>query len=217
MFRLKNRNERVVIVTGGDLSDWEKGNILPNDKVIAVDYGLEWCFKNNIRPHFAIGDFDSVSSDFVTQIEQLEIELVILKPEKDETDTEAALLWVIKQKPDSIIILGGFGSRMDHSLANIHLLRLALQANVHCQLQNEHNSIQIIKSNTMIKREHYHYLSLLPLTEVVKGITLSGFKYPLNKATLNIGMTIGISNEWLSEEGHIELDSGELLIIRSKD
>ena len=51
------------------------------------------------------------------------------------------------------------------------------------------------------------------------GITLKGFKYPLNKKDITIGRESGlcVSNELTGEIGSIEFDSGILICVESKD
>ena len=61
------------------------------------------------------------------------------------------------------------------------------------------------------------YISLIPYTEKVTGITLSGFKYPLENETLKIGISRGISNELLEEEGLIHIEEGILIVCVSCD
>ena len=63
------------------------------------------------------------------------------------------------------------------------------------------------------------YVSLLPLTDIVKGITLKGFKYPLENYNMESGKssTIGISNELVNEEGFIDFKEGILILIESRD
>ena len=63
----------------------------------------------------------------------------------------------------------------------------------------------------------YKYISLLPLTTKVTGITLKGFKYLLENGTLKIGESIGVSNEQIEEEAIIEVKKGILVVIKSKD
>ena len=60
-------------------------------------------------------------------------------------------------------------------------------------------------------------LSIIPLTTTVEGITLKGFKYLLNNYILNLGQSIGVSNEQQKEEATIELKKGILIVIFSKD
>ncbi|MBW2178362.1 MAG: hypothetical protein JRH03_15750 [Deltaproteobacteria bacterium] len=52
----------------------------------------------------------------------------------------------------------------------------------------------------------------MPLINAVKGIMLTGFEYPLNNETLNLGTTRGISNVFKSDSGRIEFKKGKLLV-----
>ena len=65
--------------------------------------------------------------------------------------------------------------------------------------------------------EKYKYISLIPLTTQVTGVTLKGFKYLLQDATLTIGESIGISNEQIEKRAEIKLKDGILICIESKD
>ena len=84
-----------------------------------------------------------------------------------------------------------------------------------------YNRIKLIEgpSRYILKKEKvpYQYVSLIPLSAQATGIDLIGFKYPLNNATINLGETIGISNEIIEDIATISLVSGKLLMIFSKD
>ena len=69
----------------------------------------------------------------------------------------------------------------------------------------------------MTRDLYFEYISLVPFTDVVRGITLTGFIYPLQNATLRLGESIGVSNEQLEDSASIQVKSGILLFIKSKD
>ncbi|MNP55870.1 Thiamine pyrophosphokinase [compost metagenome] len=73
------------------------------------------------------------------------------------------------------------------------------------------------ESTMVVNHLGYTYVSLLPLTVEVTGITLDGFVYPLDNATLKLGQSLGISNKLSSDIGRVTVKSGSLLIIQSKD
>ena len=52
---------------------------------------------------------------------QSDIEIIKLKPEKDDTDTEAAVCFAAKKGIKEIDILGATGSRFDHAYACIKI------------------------------------------------------------------------------------------------
>ena len=115
--------------------------------------------------------------------------------------------------------MGALGRRMDHALANIHILKDALEANIPCQMIDEHNRIYLINKEMALEKDKVYgkYVSLIPLTSTVEGLTLAGFKYPLHDYTLPIGTSLGISNEIVTDTAHIEMKNGILIVIESRD
>ena len=61
------------------------------------------------------------------------------------------------------------------------------------------------------------YISFLPLTEDVRGITLRGFKYPLTDRDISIGTSLCISNELEQEEASITFREGVVVVVESRD
>jgi thiamine pyrophosphokinase len=142
-----------------------------------------------------------------------------LIPEKDDTDTEFAIREAIRRGADDITIVGGTGTRLDHVLGNVWLLGIGLEEGVSLQLLDEHNRIRLIDSPMILSREEQYgtYISLIPFSGEVRGVTLRGLKYPLNDYTLGGFCSLGISNEIVAEEAYIGFTAGLLLVIESKD
>jgi thiamine pyrophosphokinase len=63
------------------------------------------------------------------------------------------------------------------------------------------------------------YISFLPLTSEVTGVTLQGFVYPLKDYTLKAGIPRAISNELApgSQKGEVSFQEGILIVIESMD
>ena len=62
------------------------------------------------------------------------------------------------------------------------------------------------RERVMQKKEAFgDYISLIPYTEKVTGITLTGFYYPLDHAELTLGISLGISNELVDDVGVISM------------
>ena len=64
---------------------------------------------------------------------------------------------------------------------------------------------------------HFKYISFIPISTEVKGITLEGFKYPLTGCQIGLGSTRCISNELITDCGTFSFSEGILMIIRSTD
>lgn len=220
--------EKVLIVTGGTIVDDLAKEYLLNkhyDVIIAVDGGLEVVDRWDQMPQYIVGDFDTVSPDIIKEYKQLvgtgkEAPRVMeYDSAKDATDTEIALRFALERNPSFIHILGATGSRLDHTLANLHLLRLGLEYGIPIEIIDQVNKIYMIDDNhTLNKNKLYgKYVSILPFTEMVTNITLKGFQYPLKDKTLSLGESIGVSNEVIDEVASIEIGQGILIIIESKD
>ncbi len=218
---------KTLIVTGGNIEKElllktinETKNETKFENIIAVDNGLKILNEINIKPNHIVGDFDTVKSEILDLYkEDTSIKIHKFNPIKDNTDTDIAIRLAVEFKSDEIIILGAIGTRVDHLLGNIHVLKYALDSNIKCKIIDENNEIQLIDKTTIIKKKDItkKYISLIPLTEKVEHINLKGFKYELKNGTLAMGSSLGISNEISKEEAIIEFDNGILIMINSKD
>ena len=123
-----------LIVTGGKL---EKEFLLKTIKerefeiIIAVDNGLKILNEININPQHIVGDFDTVKREILEKYkENKSIKIHEFNPIKDNTDTDIAIRLAIELKSGEITIIGGIGTRIDHVLGNIHVLKYATKNEV---------------------------------------------------------------------------------------
>lgn len=215
--------KQAVIVTGGrtEISFGETYiKTAGAELLIAVDSGMEFFYKSGMMPHIVIGDFDSVRPETLAFFRAKEgIEWVELIPEKDDTDTEAAIRRTIERGYGRIHVLGATGSRLDHVFGNIHLLGMGFGKGTEIIMADEHNRIRLITQGITIKKEEQFgdYVSLLPFAGEVRGLTLKGMKYPLNDYDYPCYSSLGISNEIIGEEAVISFKEGALMVVESKD
>lgn len=210
-----------VICSGGSLGAWAHPYLREADRRVGADRGALYLVEQGYDPDMALGDFDSVTEEELERIRSRSRRFVSCDPVwKDLTDTEMAMTWAMEQGAQDLVLVGVLGSRLDHSLANVHLLRKALEAGVRCRIVDAQNEVQLMNGQhpLVLHPDHrYTQVSLLPLSLEVTGINLSGFLYPLNEATLTIGQSLGISNVLVGEQGVIKVRDGLLLVIRSTD
>lgn len=212
--------KRALIFSGGLLHPDFLNEIRDTDLIIGADRGALFLIEHGVRPHLAIGDFDSLT-DHMTDLQRIESnsdEMVVFDPvDKDLSDTEAAFEAAMERHMDDILIFGAVGTRFDHTLANVQLLVRALQHQVRCAIQDMNNYISLTSTTSVISNLGYPYVSLLPVTSEVTGIRLQGFQYPLENATLRMGQSRGVSNHLVAEQGTVSIEGGLLLIIQSRD
>lgn len=222
--------KHVFVITGGRVEREWLMNIWPSlfqkeeEKiVIAADKGLLYAKNAGIPVDKILGDFDSLPPGILEEYEKKKIEIRTYPPEKDYTDTHLALLWAGELGANRVTVIGGLGSRFDHSFANIGLLSYLLSRNIEGEIIDPNNQIRMMDAShtgtlTIKKQSNKkEYISLIPYTEEVTGITLTGFVYPLSDETLTIGISRGISNELIGEEGKIQIKKGILMVIRAHD
>ncbi|MDU3397053.1 MAG: thiamine diphosphokinase, partial [Clostridiales bacterium] len=172
------------------------------------------------EPDMIVGDFDTVRPETLAYYRRREhIVWDAHQPEKNETDTELALLKAQASGCGEIVILGATGGRMDHTLGNLHLLFPCLQKGIEAYILDSRNKLYLIDGERSFHKSKLwgNYISFLPLTEKVTGITLTGFKYPLFEKDIEIGTSLCISNELAEEEGRLTLRDGVLIVVESHD
>ncbi|MBR2761978.1 MAG: thiamine diphosphokinase, partial [Solobacterium sp.] len=149
----------------------------------------------------------------MTLIRKFSDEVMALNPIKDDSDSEAAVDEAVRRGYEKICIAGAFGGRIDHEIVN---LRLCFKYPERVILDERGNYCIALKEGVhIIKKKGYRYLSVFAQKRC--EITLKGFKYPLDHRVLDETSLYGLSNEILEEEGIIEVHSGMILVIMSRD
>lgn len=191
----------------------------PDTIWVGVDRGVYELLKRNIIPDKAFGDFDSIGEYELAWVKEKLANFHVYPSEKDETDLELALNWVMNQQPEKVRLFGATGGRIDHLLGNIQLLLSGLFRGIQIEMIDKQNYMVVKRPGTYEIHEHveYPYISFLPVSETVKNITLTGFKYPLTNKDITLGTTLCISNELNTKTGTFSFTDGILIMVRSHD
>ncbi len=214
---------KLVMVAGGSVDEELLTEICGNKDAafLGIDEGVLRLEAAGVTPEYVIGDFDSVPEEEKNRISRTYPDRRILNPVKDDTDMEAAVRRVLEMDPlpEEVLILGATGGRMDHLLANLRLLVLFAEKRIPAFILDRQNRIRILTETTVIRKEEMYgrYISLLPVTEAVEGLSLRGFRYPLDHARLDVVSSLGISNELSGAEGEIRFDRGMIYMMETKD
>ncbi|HCA68927.1 MAG TPA: thiamine diphosphokinase [Lachnospiraceae bacterium] len=215
-------NHKVLIITGGSIDEAFLKNCVENNKyteIIAVDHGLMAADRLNLPLNHIVGDFDSVSEHILQKYKDSIVPIKTFPMEKDKTDTQIAIEMALSHKAASIHLIGATGSRLDHTLANLHLLLLPLEKQVPACILDTNNKIYLKRESFTLQRKKQHgtYVSFLPFHSDVYGLTLEGFKYPLDRIHLAAGESLCISNEIVEEEAIVSFTKGILAVFETKD
>lgn len=211
---------KAVIIGGAPIYNYNFYNecFKSADVVICCDAGVDHAKALNITPDYIMGDFDSATHSCLEYFKNIGVPIKTFPSKKDETDMELGIDFAIDNlKADEVVILGGIGVRLDHTIANCHLLYRCLKKRIKACLVNENNYIFIFEKHCYVYGEKGDLMSLLPFSEKLEGITLKGFEYPLDNANMEIDSPRGVSNVMLSSIGEIFIKDGIGIVIKSKD
>lgn len=215
--------KRCLIVTGGTIDIAFAKDFLSQrsyDYVIAADAGLEVLRPLHISPNAVVGDLDTVDKKVLEEYQnQPGIEFEIHKPEKDETDTELALLTAARQGCEAVDILGALGGRMVTPSANIQLMYQFFCQGMEVNIYDARNRLYLLGGQKVFHREEVYgkYIFVPADDRDCRGSDAAGFKYPLQRRTIGLGTSLCISNELKREEGILELEKGVLLCVEAHD
>lgn len=209
---------RVFIYTGGAI---DPSNVIErptgDDLLIAADSGYKNAALLGVRPTVLLGDFDSLPSEELSGAAE-GAEVMSVPAEKDFTDTQMAVKVAIERGANEIILIGGLGGRLDHTLSNIALLRSLHSSGVRAVITDGRNRVRYMKNDSIILMQSgFKYFSLIALSERVKGVCIEGSKYPLKNAVLTSYDQYAVSNEIDGNCAFISIKKGEVLIIESND
>ncbi|HHV99998.1 MAG TPA: thiamine diphosphokinase [Clostridiaceae bacterium] len=210
---------KAVIICNGRIENYLFYNkyIKDADFIICADGGASHAKKLGLKPDVLLGDFDSLKRDDFAYFNKMDIEILKFPVNKDMTDTELAVMHAADKGCDSIVLIGALGSRADHSLANVMLLKRMLDKGIKGIIVDENNEIMLINDKIVLEGDSYTNVSLIPVTERVEGVTTSGLFYPLQNATIEMGSTWGISNRFVCDRAEVSITSGLMLVVKSRD
>jgi len=207
---------KVLIFTGGEMKDYKRyvEYIHNTDFIICADSGVCHARQMGIKPDILVGDMDSIDPCELEKIKKSGIEVRTFPREKDFTDTQLALELALKLGADKAVILGGWGNRPDHSIANMFLLVDYKNKGLDVMLTGENWEMFLIDGEKEVIGKKGDILSLIPLSSEVLGVETKDLYYPLKCETLFMGPARGISNVFLGDRAYVKIKKGLLLAVK---
>jgi len=210
---------RGFILGGADIFDYSFcSKYLSDSFIVCCDAGMKHALKLGITPDIIVGDFDSVNKETFEFFEKSDVKIKKFPCKKDETDMALGIEEAIDNGCDELVIAGGIGSRMDHTVANMQLLYNLNKRGIKAIIVNENNEIQLISNKITLNGRTGDVVSLIPMTEKVTGVTTDGLEYPLNNAEISFGdKVMAVSNAMAKDNAEISIKSGLLYVLKCKD
>ncbi|MCK4857656.1 MAG: thiamine diphosphokinase [candidate division Zixibacteria bacterium] len=188
--------------------------------IVAVDGALRLFHRLQRKPDLIIGDFDSVDADLLSAF--ADIDRRYYPSEKDQTDGEIALCYLLEQGYKDIDIYGAIDTNFetDQMLANIFNLALATRHAretgnpINIRLVDHRQHIYLIEDDKLtLQGAPGDLFSVLPLSSRII-LTISGARWELERTEVEFGLSRPLRNRFTSEGVRLEIEGMALVIQR---
>jgi len=203
---------RFTILLGGEVRVTERlRKQVAGTRVIAADSGIAHAHALGLAPELWVGDFDSAGSELEKVFAH--VPRHVFPAAKDATDGEIAITEALKRGATDLVLVGGFGGQFDHVLAHAFMLVELAKRGVTTVLtsgnEEAHALLQILLFTDLAAGMR---LSIIPLTDL-KGLTITGVRWPLSERDVQRGSTLTLSNECVGGRAAVGVASGEALVL----
>lgn len=172
-------------------------------RVLAADGGLDLVRLAQRKASLWIGDGDSLKGGPDAWREHYE-QALKLPPDKDETDTEAAVRIALTY-PERVWLLGGGGGRMDHWWVNF---RLVASSPGITQWLTAHEASYVVEAGSSVELQPGLF-SVLPLSGSIQ-VQTTGVKWPLER--VDFSQWYSLSNR-ATPGARLGVTSGRVLLV----
>lgn len=217
----------VIVANAAFLPNEMLSECIKDKTVMALDGAASRLLKRGMMPSFILGDFDSLSitdqrlwgikcnadAQAESVLPYLGRDDVVMLPQKNQdlTDLAKAVRYCDACGVNAIEIVCATGWRMDHTLANLRLLKSAYRPSRSLTLQTEKETLFYVKDDAVLVRgEPGDYCGVLSFPKAT--FFSKGLKYNGEASVLEFGSWDSTSNQLTTSEAKIEVE-GEALIV----
>ena len=198
----------------GSIRNIVSGEELASSLVICADAGFERAAAEGIVPDILVGDLDSV--DEKNLIVPPEVRMITANWHKDETDFELAVDTAVSEGCSSVLIAGGFGGRIDHTLGNIQNMVDFYRHGIDISMKDERNYLTVLESGSLtLSAGRDVNLSILAHSDEAE-VSVTGVEWPLDHYHMTSDRPLGVSNFVTGEKAEITVYSGTVLVMICK-
>lgn len=212
---------RALIFAGGDpvpgalVEAWVGGPGAP--LIVAANGGSRHALAAGWAPAVLIGDLDSLPAPPDEDLTRSAAgpRRIVHPRDKDQSDLELALEHVLAEGAREIVVFGGWGDRWDQSLSAMLLLALPARRGVPAWVVGGRHRARLVMGGqeARIDGRPGDTLSLLALAGDALGVSIEGCRFPLRRARLAFGTTLGLSNALVEPSARLRVEEGAVLSI----
>lgn len=207
----------VLVVLNGDIdSAFLARQLATADRVVAADGGAGAVTAAGGVSDVIVGDGDSLGEAGFAQAQAAnpDVEIRRFPTAKDATDAELALRTALEIDPARIVVVGAFGgARLDHELATVMLLANPRWRDRDVTLADRRREVRLVTERAEINGRAGDIVTLLAVGGPVREIHSRGLAYELGGRNLEVGTSLGVSNELTGSTATLEVGSGMVLLV----
>lgn len=184
------------------------------DLVIGVDGGTRHALAAGLRPDLVVGDLDSLDEPVVERLRSDGVGIVRHPVRKDETDAELAAQQALACGVSRLVLLGGLGEALDHTLGHLALLRRLNAAGVDARLTAPRETVVVLAGGDGLRlsAQPGRRFSLAPLTATAV-VSLEGFEYELRREVLHADRCRGLGNRVIATGAQVRIHEGTVVVL----
>ena len=187
---------------GDPAKAWGRG---ADDFILCADAGWRVARAAGATPDAVLGDFDTAEAPAGGNV-------LRFPREKDDTDTMLCLRHGLALGFEDFRVVGGFGGRVDHTLANFQTLAFAASRFARAEMDDGRRWATVVRDGAIRVARRPGKLSVFAMNERCEGVTIRGAKYSVEDAELTCDFPLGVSNEFAEDFAEIAVRRGTLLI-----
>lgn len=211
---MKNKEiDSAIIMANGDAPRKSVVTMLRSvgfTSLVCADGGLKIAAKIGLLPDAIIGDFDSSAPALREQYSGKSI--LIHNRDQNSTDIEKVLDYLLSRNCKRVVLLAAFGSRLDHSIANISIL-LKYAERLRLFIVHGSSLLTHLSGKHLFSTIPGEIISLYGFNRKTRFSTM-GLKYSLRNEPIPFGTREGTSNVAEGDSVTVKVKGGTGVIVR---
>jgi len=179
-------------------------------RIVCCDGAVHKLLQLGYEPSAIVGDCDSISGELLECYQHL------VRPDKnvEYNDFNKALRYYIGQGVAKVAVLGGFGLREDHALANVGIMMMfAEEKAMELLMVTNYGVFSPVFKTTSFNSYPGQQISVFSFSKDTE-LTFSGLKYPVVRRKFE-HLWEGSLNEARSDNFTVEFEKGKVLVYRA--
>ena len=174
--------------------------------MLCADGGWHVAQAVGVKPNAVVGDFDSSDAPEAGPVERFPVE-------KDDTDTLLCIKKGLSLGYDDFLIVGGFGGRLDHTLANLQALNYVASLGARAEMRDGLRWATLIRGGSVAVERRPGKLSVFALDSVCHGLCIRGAKYNVENVEITSAFPLGMGNDFVEDVVEISVSDGAVVVM----